>query len=120
MLKISVRQDDNGASLVLEGRLEAPWVPELERAAARLRLTSDANTKVTLDLTGLTGMDAVGESALRGFFRRGASLCCADLMNEFFLERITGGAANTDEVACRPCQASPRKATHILEEKKCV
>lgn len=110
MLKISVHHEEGNTVLVLEGRLEAPWVPELENAEAIRGLSSDHDL-VTIDLCGLTGMDALGESTLRDLFRRGASLRCADVMNEFFVERMTREAANASEIASRPCHAPLVKAS---------
>lgn len=110
LLKISIQQQPTGTILFLEGRLEAPWIPELENAVAEQGLPADGRT-ITIDLCGLTGMDAVGESTLQTLYSRGATLRCSDLMNEIFVERMTAGAANPSEAISRPCHTSDHERT---------
>lgn len=108
MLKISIRQQPGGSILVLEGRLEAPWIPELERAVSQQGATRSL-ASITVDLCGVTAMDSAGESTLQELYRRGATLRCADLMNEFFVERMTTGAVNPSQAISRPCHTSERE-----------
>jgi hypothetical protein len=110
VLKISIQQHPSSSILVLEGRLEAPWIPELEKAVAQEERIIPPQA-ITIDLCGVTGMDAVGESALQDLYRRGATLRCADLMNEFFVERMTAGAANPTQAISRPCHTSELEQT---------
>lgn len=110
MLRISIQQLPSGAILFLEGRLEAPWIPELENAVAQQGFAV-AGKNITIDLCGLTGMDAVGESTLQTLYRRGATLRCSDVMNEIFVERMTAGAANPSQAISRPCHTSDHERT---------
>ncbi len=51
MLRISITQDPDTLSLVLEGRLVGPWVDELRRISA-IHITQ--NMPLTIDLDALT------------------------------------------------------------------
>ena len=57
--------------LKLEGRLADQWVDELTRIAAA---SAPAGQTVTVDLSGLSFVDALGIAWLRGARERGARL----------------------------------------------
>jgi hypothetical protein len=110
VLRITVHPDSESSILVLEGRLEAPWIPELEKAMAQPGFTLNTGS-VTIDLCGVTAMDAAGEAILQALYQRGATLRCADLMNQFFLERMAAGTANPSQAISRPCHTAEEERT---------
>ena len=65
------RERGNGLTLRLEGRLAAAWVDELARAVAS---AMTENAHVTLDLDGLSFVDASGVALIRDAVDRGARL----------------------------------------------
>jgi len=111
LLRITVEDSGAEVRLMLEGRLEQSLVPELERALME-RHVIGAEQRLILDLRGLTGMDQAGESTLQKLYQRGAQLSCADLMNEYLVERITLGAGNPVQAPFRPCDSNVTPEIH--------
>lgn len=81
MLRITtIQTPGKPAVLKLEGKLLEPWIGELQQAC---RKTLAPKTAVTLDLTGLSFVDASGTIALRDLRRRGVELKgCTPLVAE--------------------------------------
>lgn len=85
MLRISTIQNE-GTSVVLrlEGKLLEPWIDELQHAC---RVACERTTSVTIDLAGLTFVDAPGAIALRDLERRGVKLVgCSPLIAQLLSE----------------------------------
>lgn len=105
MLRITLEQEQEAISFVLEGRLVGPWVDEL-RTLWQERV-SEKGSPITVDLCGLTAMDTRGQRLLEEFLRYGATLRCSDVMNQFLVEQMRSAGGRLEE-ACRPC----RRVTH--------
>lgn len=71
MLRISSRTCECGERLDLEGRLTAPYVPELHSAVAAARARSP---RVSLDLSELSFLDTEGARCLRELRESGVEL----------------------------------------------
>ena len=100
MLRISVVQHEACLSLVIEGRLVGPWVEELRRVSQQ----RDAETSpLSIDLCGLTAMDAAGHALLEELHQSGATLSCSDVLNQYLVEQMARPAGETQE-AYRPCR----------------
>jgi hypothetical protein len=104
MLKISVEEKENSLGLILEGRLVGPWVTELQRICQEHGVGGQG-TRLTIDLCGLTSMDAAGQQLLQDLFHGGATLRCSDVMNQYLVE-LMSLPKKKSYGACRPCQAS--------------
>jgi hypothetical protein len=121
LLKITVMQHRSETVLVLEGRLERPWVPELEKVFSQQN--GAAYHLLTVDLCGLTGMDEAGEASLHSLHHRGARLRCADVMNRYLVERMALGAVKPLQAPCRPSQCNEtqenNKQTEEIESANC-
>lgn len=73
MLKITIDNALNAATLKLEGRLAGPWVGELERSWHAVK--DDSRDKpVIIDLCEVTFVDAEGRKLLSWMYGRGARL----------------------------------------------
>jgi len=73
MLKITIDNTMNAATLKLEGRLAGPWVGELERSWHAVR--DDSGDKpVMVDLCEVTFVDAEGRRLLSSMYEQGARL----------------------------------------------
>jgi hypothetical protein len=85
MLRITTVEIPNKpAVLKLEGKLLEPWIGELDEACRR---ASVRRPSATLDLTGLSFIDAPGTTALRNLRRRGVRLVgCSPLVAELLKE----------------------------------
>lgn len=101
MLRISVERQADTLSLVLEGRLVGPWVDELRRVSRELSASDGAS--LTVDLCGLTAMDARGQDLLDELRQAGATLRCTDVMNQYLVEQMARPAGDGRET-CRPCR----------------
>lgn len=102
MLRISVAEDSGGFSLTLEGRLVGPWVDEF-RKVCEDRGAPAKHMQVTVDLCGVTAMDARGQALLDRLLQRGATLRCSDVMNQYWVEQMAQPAGHQPD-ACRPCR----------------
>jgi hypothetical protein len=103
VLRISIEQHANSLSLVLEGRLVGPWVEELRRVSQE----SPAGINViSIDLCGLTAMDAAGHVLLEQLHQSGATLSCSDVLNRYLVEQMARPAGDVHE-AFRPCRRFP-------------
>jgi hypothetical protein len=85
MLRITtIENDGSPAILKLEGKLLEPWIGELHEAC---RWVSERAAAATLDLAGLTFIDAPGTIALRDLRRRGVQFKgCSPLITELLKE----------------------------------
>ena len=87
VLKITATTSSDRTTLLLEGRIVGDWVDELSRAVSTAR---SPQTRVALDLSGVTFVDAIG-----AVFLRTASASGVDLTNssDFVSGLIRGGRA---------------------------
>ncbi len=77
MLKISIQDEANAATLKLEGKVIGPWATELNRVWSDLR-PSLGMKKLCLDLCGVTFVDKAGTRTLQKIFRRTGAEILAD------------------------------------------
>lgn len=118
MLRITIQQRESEVHLVLEGRLELPLIPELERAFAQERKKA-AKRQVVVDLVGLTGVDEAGECSLQRLYQGGATLRYGDVMYGYLVERIALGAAIPLQAPCRPNHSNvTQEFQHKHKEEK--
>jgi anti-anti-sigma regulatory factor len=89
MLRITVDDQARVLTFRLEGRLEGPWVRELEQC---WRSMFDVVSKPTIsvDLTGVTYIDAAGKAQLAGMHEQGTQLIAGDCMTKSVVEEIIG------------------------------
>jgi hypothetical protein len=85
MLKLSLVQQKEFATLQLEGRIIGPWVGELRRACEQ---TLDRQGALTVDLTGVTFVDRQGAVECRGLAARGVTFVNGSL---FVNEQLKDG-----------------------------
>lgn len=74
-----------GSVLRLEGRIAGPWIVELEHHCARLL---DGGRALTLDLSGVSYVEARGVALLRALARRRVALTGTSAFVAVQLERI--------------------------------
>jgi anti-anti-sigma regulatory factor len=87
MLKITIDNAMNAATLKLEGRLAGPWVGELERSWHAVR--DDSGDKpVMVDLCEVTFVDAEGRKLLSWMYEQGARLRTFGCMAKGIVEEI--------------------------------
>jgi anti-anti-sigma regulatory factor len=87
MLKITIHNSTNAATLNLEGRLAGPWVDELERSWRAVKDNSP-DKPVTVDLYDVTFVDAEGRKLLSSMYKQGARLRAFGCMAKGVVEDI--------------------------------
>jgi outer membrane protein len=92
MLKITVRRDEAGSTLMLEGKLAGLWVAEVERAWQAERASARI---VALDLNGVTFIDAEGKALLTKLHEEGAALTCKGCLTRAIIAQVCGETSDT-------------------------
>lgn len=92
MLRITANENPRILTFRLEGRLEGPWVRELEQC---WRALLDGETKPTIrvDLTGVTFIDAAGKARLARMHEQGAEFIAGDCLTKAVVAEIVGEQA---------------------------
>jgi hypothetical protein len=87
MLRITILQSGGAPATVKpEGKLLEPWISELHDA---FRTAHKQDAYATLDLAGLSYIDAPGSIALRDLIRRGVTVTgCSPLITELLKETL--------------------------------
>ena len=89
MLRITINDNPRILTFRLEGRLEGPWVRELEDCW-RSTLDSANRPVVRVDLTGVTYIDAVGKARLAEMHEQGAEFIAGDCETKAVVAEIVG------------------------------
>jgi hypothetical protein len=87
MLKITIHNSTNAATLNLEGRLAGPWVEELELSWRAVKDDSPEKP-VIVDLCEVTFVDAEGRKLLSSMYGQGARLRTFGCMAKGIVEEI--------------------------------
>ena len=89
MLRITANDNPRVLTLRLEGRLEGPWVHELELCWRSL-LNGEPKPTVRVDLTGMTYIDAAGKARLTDMHEQGAEFIAGDCVTKAVVAEIVG------------------------------
>ena len=88
MLRITVHDNPEFLTFLLEGRLEGAWVKEVEEC--RQRTPAGLRQRVIrFDLTGVTFIDVAGKGYLADMHRQGAEFVAADCLTKAIVAEIT-------------------------------
>jgi anti-anti-sigma regulatory factor len=87
MLRITADDQARVITFRLEGRLEGPWVRELEQCWRGMSEAANEPT-ISVDLTGVTYIDAAGKAQLAHMHEQGAQLIAGDCMTKAVVEEI--------------------------------
>jgi anti-anti-sigma regulatory factor len=88
MLRITVHDYPGALVLKLEGRLSVPWLRTLEECWQKI-VASRGKHVLSVDLTGVTFIDAAGKARLAAMHRQGASFLAGDCLTKSIVEEIT-------------------------------
>lgn len=89
MLRITTNESARALTFRLEGRLEGPWVRELEQCWRSL-LDEPRKPTVCVDLSGVTYMDATGKTQLAAMHEEGAQFIADDCVTKAVVAEIVG------------------------------
>ena len=92
MLRISMKDDTQVATLKVEGKLIGPWAMELGTIWHDL-WTSARQKSFQLDLRGVTFVDSIGTRILREIVRTtGAEILSDSPLTQYFAKQAASGA----------------------------
>ena len=87
MLKITIRNEEQATSFVVEGKLAGLWVKELEKCWEGA-LAAELSVAMLVNLADVTFIDCDGRELLTRMRRQGARLVSAGLMTNMILAEI--------------------------------
>jgi len=87
MLRITTEQAAGKASLTVEGKLAGPWVAALEQSWNDLR-TSAQGQSLSVNLCGVSFIDASGKALLRQIHAQGGKLVAEGCLNQAIVREI--------------------------------
>jgi hypothetical protein len=91
MLRITTQDEPRVVTFRLEGRLEGPWVRELEQCWRSALASSAGKTTVRVDLSGVTFIGAEGICQLAAMHAQGAEFIAADCLTKAIVDEIRQG-----------------------------
>ena len=87
MFKISTIETPEERSLVVEGTLTKPWVPELRRVWNEAGDSLNGR-RMVIDLTNATVIDSAGEEAIFELMQEGAKFRCSGVLTKHVLQQL--------------------------------
>jgi hypothetical protein len=87
MLKITTIKTDRRCRLVLEGKLVAPWVAEVNREWNDARVSA-RGLPLIVDLRNVTIISNEGEDILLSMMRAGVRFICGGVLNRHVLQQL--------------------------------
>jgi outer membrane protein len=103
MLRITTEKKRGKTVLSVEGRLAGPWVAALEQSWRERA----AGEKFSVDLCGVSFIDAAGKTLLKEIHLQGGKLIAQGCLNEAIVEEISG---RSGKAGCW----SRKKGSHII------
>jgi outer membrane protein len=105
MLRITTEKKRGKTVLSVEGRLAGPWV----EALGQCWRTRAAEEKFSVDLCGVSFIDAAGKALLKEIHEQGGKLIAEGCLNEAIVEEIAGR-----ERSGKPGCWGRKKGSHII------
>jgi anti-anti-sigma regulatory factor len=99
MLKVTIKEQPESFTLVLEGRLCRPWTSEAERGWSTLILAA-ADKELLLDLAGVTFVDRDGEALLTSILEHGAKVRASGVLVSHMVRQVQ------QRISSRPARSS--------------
>jgi len=96
MLRITTEKKRGKTTLSVEGRLVGQWVTALEECWRDLRAASPQE-KFSVDLCGVSFIDASGKVLLRTIHRDGGQLVAEGCLNQAIVSEIAGGDQDSQQ-----------------------
>ena len=103
MLRITAHDKPRVLTFRLEGRLEGPWVTELEKCW-RGTAADTARPTLRVDLSGVTFADAAGKAQLAAMRREGAEFIANDCLTKAIVTEVGGDLSGVAQMSERLTQ----------------
>src|SRR6202140_1474762 len=105
MLRITIEQKPGKISLTVEGKLAGPWVSALEQSWRDLR-NSSSGKSLSINLCGVSFIDAAGKALLAEIHQQGAKLVAEGCLNQAIVREIA--AKQSDDKDAKPAKGPKR------------
>jgi outer membrane protein len=112
LLRITTEHKRGKLVLSVEGRLAGQWVAALEQCWRDLRASSPAG-KFSINLCGVSFIDAAGKVLLREIYHQGGHLLAEGCLNQAIVKDIVGKEGDAKSEA-EGEQAPKKKKSHII------
>src|SRR5216684_1291210 len=109
MLRITTEKKRGKVTLNVEGRIAGPWVPALEQCWRELH-TGSPKEKFSVNLCGVSFIDAAGKVLLKEIYRQGGQLLAEGCLNQSIVNEIVGKGSQLDSST----SGSRGKGSHII------
>ena len=119
MLKITIHNEPDLATIELEGELAGAWVDELKHCY-RMLSTFPHEKSVVVDLSGVGSVDSSGRNLLAQMARDGAELLAGGTLKEYGVEEAASriaGLGKATEARAKRAVAGRRPKIESLERK---
>src|SRR5271163_2925773 len=114
MLRITTEQKRGKLILSVEGRLAGQWVAALEQCWRELRASSPTG-KFSVNLCGVSFIDAAGKVLLKEIYRQGGHLLAEGCLNQAIVKDIVGQEGEAKSSAEGESGTPPKtKKSHII------
>jgi outer membrane protein len=89
MLRITTEKKTGKISLTVEGKLAGPWVVALEQSWRDARANATPEDRLSVNLCGVSFIDAAGKAALREIYNQGGKLVAEGCLNQAIVREIS-------------------------------
>ena len=89
MLRITTEKKTGKISLTVEGKLAGPWVVALEQSWRDARANAAPEDRLSVNLCGVSFIDAAGKAALREIHSQGGKLVAEGCLNQAIVREIS-------------------------------
>lgn len=89
MLRITTEKRSGKISLTVEGKLAGPWVVALEQSWRDARSHAGPEDRLSVNLCGVSFIDAAGKAALREIYSQGGKLVAEGCLNQAIVREIS-------------------------------
>jgi outer membrane protein len=113
MLRITTEQKRGKLILSVEGRLAGQWVAALEQCWRDLRASS-AQGKFSVNLCGVSYIDAAGKVLLKEIHQQGGHLVAEGCLNQAIVREIVGQSGSEKPAAEGEQAPAKGKKSHII------
>jgi outer membrane protein len=113
MVRITTEQKRGKVILNVEGRLAGEWVGALEQCWRELR-GSTAGGKFSINLCGVSFIDASGKILLKEIHRQGGQLVAEGCLNQAIVKEIVGQESDSSSGAEDEAASPKTKKSHII------
>lgn len=107
MLRITIHNDAQVTSFVIEGKLVGPWVEELEKCW-KSALAADPSQAMLVNLAAVTFIDSAGRALLTRMRRRGGKFLSAGVLINAIVAEIEAEEGPQKQNATRPTKIEKR------------